>query len=778
MARTPRVKDRRLPGRLTFLLGALVSLATATLLPDTRDAGIEPERDRPERVSIAQLLARLSPGDRQPKGMFFSRTKGTLLWQPLGPQPILGEDWSNEADASGRVSAIAVHPSDPDTAYIAAAGGGVWKTIDGGQSWTTVGDQLSSLASGGLAIDPASPDTVLYGTGEQHYSGDSLYGDGLFRTVDGGVSWSKIGLKADVGNYIARVGISPGTLHVCSDAGYVRSIDDGATWAAFKPNFFAWCNDLVRSAQAPLILFAGFYGSGVYKSLDDGATWSQLGGGLPSSGFDRINLAIADSNADVVYASLIDPSGALAGMYKTTDGGSSWALLPATPNYVCNQGWYDNGLAVSPTNPDVAFAGGVFSYCGGGIARTTNGGSSWTYVTVGTDATQVHPDQHYFTFGVDGALWVASDGGVWKTTTGGATWVNLNQGLNITQFYTVGVHPTDPNFLVGGTQDNGSLQFDGNLAWPQVLGGDGGPVAIEWSNPSRYFTTYVEMSPVYRWLRPIFYDGDATGPWFGDRASWANGPLIVDPTLATTLLAGTHRVWQTTDSGGSWNPISSDLTNGVGHLRALAVAPTDSNIIYSGSSDGRLLATFDRGTTWLPRETGLPPDQVISDLVVSPTDPLAAFLSIDQPSGGRVFETSNGGVTWEDRSGPLAAGIRGMSLAVDFNGRRAFLGTDAGVYATSDGTNWVHEAINLPNVAVYDVQVDAVNGYLVAATHGRGIWRARLSGGNSLTPGPLRPESRGPGSLGPGSRTPGRLAPAPRPRPRRGPSRLPAPPIP
>lgn len=738
MKRTPRVDGRRLSRSLTVLLGTLVSLACLSLLPDERGHGLEPEGDRPERLSIARLLAQLTPTERRPGGLFFPESRGTLIWESLGPQPITNEYWSGGANASGRVSTIALHPTDLNTAYIGAAGGGVWKTTDGGQSWTPITDQLSSLSSGALAIDQSNPDTVIYGTGEQHYSSDSLYGDGLFRTVDGGASWSKIGLKADVGNYIARVGLSAGTLHVCSDRGYVRSIDDGASWTPFKPAAAAaWCNDLVRSAAAPLTLFAGFYGTGIYKSIDDGATWSALGGGLPTTGFQRLNLAIADSNADIVYASLISASGSLAGMYKTVNGGITWSLLSNTPNYVCTQGWYDNGLAVSPTNPNLVFAGGVFSYCSGGIARTTNGGTSWSYVTVGSNGSQVHPDQHYFVFGPDGALWVASDGGVWKTTTSGASWMNLNQGLSITQFYTVGTHLTDPNFLVAGTQDNGSLQFQGAQAWPQVIGGDGGPVAVEWSNPSRYFTTYVRMSPVYRWLRPLTSQGTVTGPWSGDRASWANGPLIVDPNLPTTLLAGTHRVWQTTNSATTWGTISPDLTGG-GHLRALAIAPTDSSVIYSGSSDGRVYVTINRGASWQLRNTGLPAGRIISDIVVSPADPLIAYLSVDTASGGRLFETSDGGVTWVDKTGTFPAGIRAMSLAVDFSTATFYLGTDYGMYSTSDGgARWVPESTNLPSVAVYDAQIDALNGYLVAATHGRGMWRAALSGAVTLRPRPM-----------------------------------------
>ncbi len=713
-------------------------------------SGEEHEPDRPERVSIAYLLAQISPIERVPRGLFLPRTSGTLFWQSLGPQPIANEYWSGGANAAGRASSIAVHPSDPNTAYLAAAGGGVWKTTDGGQSWVPISDRLPSLASGALAIDRLNPATVLYGTGEQHYSSDSLYGDGLFRTVDGGANWSKIALKSQVGNYIARVDISPGLLHVCSDFGYVRSDADGASWAAFKPAGTAWCNDLVRSAQAPQTMFAAFYGRGIYKSIDNGQSWTQLAGGLPSFGFQRINLAIADSNADVVYASFIAPSGSLAGMYKTVNGGTSWSLLSSTPNYACSQGWYDNGMVVSPIDANTVYAGGVFSYCSGGIAKTTNGGTTWTYVTVGSDFTQVHPDQHYFVFGPDGALWVACDGGAWKTITGGSTWVNLNNGLNTALLYTVGIHPSDSSFLVAGTQDNGTVQFQGGLAWPQVIGGDGGPVAVEWANPNRYFTTYVRLSPMYRWLRPISYQGTVTGPWSGDRASWANGPLIVDPNLPNTLLAGTYRVWQTTNSGSNWTAISADLTTG-GHLRGLAIAPLDSNIIYSGSSDGLFFATFDRGANWQLRNAGLPGTRTISDIIVSPADPLIVYLSVDQSSGGRLFQSFDGGLTWGDKTGSLAPGIRAMSLAIDFATNTIYLGTDYGVYATHDtGMTWAQEALNLPSVTVYDAQVDALNGWLVVATHGRGMWRASL---RPLGPLPLGTPSSPQSSLSPATRS-------------------------
>ncbi len=723
------VRDFSFQVRLSVVVAALLpSLGFAQTAGSQSNNVAAPPIAKRENVEGLDAKARIP--DRLARGSVARAVTGTLSWTFLGSQPIANEYWSGNANASGRVTSIAVNMASGNTAYVATAGGGVWRTTDGGLTWTPLTEELSSLASGAVALSPDVPFTVVYGTGEQHYSGDSFYGDGLFRSADGGVTWTKIGLKTDVGSYVARVSISAaaGVLHVCSDRGYVRSTDGGSTWAAFKPGT-GWCNDLVRSAAAPSTLFAGFYTNGVYKSTNDGVSWTQLTDGLPSSGFQRINLAVSDSNANVAYASFINPSGALDGMYKTTDGGTTWSLLSSTPNYVCTQGWYDNAVAVSHTDSNTVYAAGVFPYSNctyGGIIKSTNGGTSWTNVTI-AGGTQVHPDDHALTFGPDGALWVGSDGGVWKTTNAAASWINLNQGLGTALFYTVGVHSSDPSVLIGGTQDNGSAQYQGALAWPQIIGGGGGPVAWEWANPDLYYTTYVRMNPLYKWLWPIVFQGVVTGPWGGDRADWSNGPLVADPNLPNTLLVGTYRVWQSTNSGGSWSLISPSLTNGV--LRALAVSPMDPNTIYSGGSYGQVYVTSDRGATWTPASAGLP-GGTISDIVADPVDPLTAYLCVDQSSGSRLFQTSDGGVTWQDLTGSLPAGLRAMSLAIDFTGGVFYLGTDYGVYSSADGGNtWIQEGISLPNVPVYQVLIDVSNGLIVAATHGRGVWEAPLTGG-------------------------------------------------
>lgn len=647
----------------------------------------------------------------------------TLAWTELGPRPIEFDYWANGM-AAGRVSAILVDPRNANVAYIAAAQGGVWKTLDGGASWTPLTDQLSSLASGALAFDPRNPDVIWYGTGEQHSSGDSYYGDGLFRSSDAGASWSKIASRASVGNFIARVAVHathPETLYVASSLGVARSTNGGASWTRVLTG--DWCYDLAFDPGNNDVIYAAIYGIGVFKSLDGGSSWSALSGGLPSLGFRRINLAVAPSNPQILYASYVAPNGSLFGMYKTLDGGFTWTPLSATPNYLGTQGWYDNCLIVDRANASTCYAGGVFPYNATtkGVIRTTDGGATWTDITTGIDGSRVHPDQHVFAWGPDGALWLGNDGGVWKTLDGGAHWINRNDGLAITQFYSVGPHPNDPDVLLGGTQDNGTERYEGAMVWPQVVTGDGGACLFRKDSPNLYYTTYVRLNPVYLWDAGS-YVADVHGPWTSDRALFTQAPLVADPTVPAFLLAGTYRVWRSTDAGSSWGDLSGDLTGGTGFLYSIAVAKTGSNFIYAGTDKGRVFA-FDGVSVWNDRSEGLPRKPVM-DLVVGPFDEKVVYACVDTTAGGRVFRSADAGVTWASITGDLPDNLQALSFAVDFVAYppRFYLGTDYGVYSSPDGAHWTKEAAGLPNVAVFDLAVDPARS-LVAATHGRGMWR-------------------------------------------------------
>jgi photosystem II stability/assembly factor-like uncharacterized protein len=443
-----------------------------------------------------------------------------------------------------------------------------------------------------------------------------------------------------------------------------------------------------------------------------------------------VNLAIAPSSALVLYASFVSPSQDLLGMYRTTNGGSSWTKKASTPNYLVGQGFYDNTLAVSPSDPNVCYAGGVFPYSGNdsGIIKTTNGGSQWTDVTIGSDGSQVHPDQHSLAFGPGGVLWVGCDGGVWKTTTAGSTWIDCNATLAVTQFYEAAVRPDDPTQMIAGTQDQGTLLTQGTTAWPQLVEGDGGPCAYDPGNPDLSFTTYVFMQNLFRFDHYVF-DVDVTGPWVkqGDRASFAMGPLTFDTNRASTMLAGTYRVWRSPDDGNTWNALSPDLTNG-GNLRAIAICPGVPGSYYAASSDGVVSFTSDDGASWQRRSTGLP-GAAIPRVVVQPGNSGVAYAISREVGGDRVFKTTNTGVTWSSITGNLPDGVSPHSIAVDFRPEpdQLYVVSDYGLWTSSDGgATWIKDTSGLPNTTVFDLQLDLAHGLLVAATHGRGMWKATL----------------------------------------------------
>ena len=304
-----------------------------------------------------------------------------LDWLELGPRPIANEYWSGSQPASGRVTSIAIDPRNGNVAYAAAAQGGVWRSADGGSTWAPLTEGLSSLASGAVALDPQFPDVVYYGTGEQNFSIDSFYGDGLFRSENDGTAWTKVAGAGTVGSYISRVAVAPDNaniIYVASNFGVVVSSDRGVTWS--YPLGASWATDLVVDPTIPGTVYAAIRTYGVYKSIDHGVTWALLPGGLPTTGFDRINIAIAPSNSLVLYASFVGSSGAssgkLLGMYRTADGGVTWSQLTTTPEYLGGQGWYDNCLAVKPSDATFCVAGGEYPYSASvkGIIKTTNAG--------------------------------------------------------------------------------------------------------------------------------------------------------------------------------------------------------------------------------------------------------------------------------------------------------------------------------------------------------------------------------------------------------------------
>lgn len=634
-----------------------------------------------------------------------------LAWTSIGPRP--GSDPLN-GPVSGRVPALAVHPTNPLIVYAGAADGGVWKSTDGGATWVPKTDDLASLATGSIAIAPSDPDRIVWGTGEPYYAGDAYGGAGVFLSTDGGDSWASIGLASE--KRIPALVIdpaNPNTIFAATWGGVYRTTDAGASWDRTLPAGYA-CDLAVHPANAATVYAAvgdNNTDAGVYRSTDGGTTWSRLAGGLPAPGdINRIRLAVAPSSPSRLYALISSrvPFGGLLGLYRTTNGGTSWTRLhnaPATLFGGNNQGWYDIAVAVSPTDPALVLIGGVDLY------RSANGGNSWTNVS----GSVLHPDQHAVAFG-PGVVYAGNDGGVWRSTTGGTSWVNRNTGLAVTQFYALGTDRSTPSRIYGGTQDNGTQRTEGAVGWTGVLGGDGGMVAVD------PFTSNVVLAETqFGGIARSTNGGLTFTPVFTASGAWVT-PLRMDPHTPGVAYTANTRILRSTDGGTTWRPVS-DALNGQVNIQWVTVHPTLQGTLYAASAE-RLFRTTDGGASWAAVHDGLP-GRYIEQAVVDPHHPSTVYVTVSGTGGGHVFRSADRGDTWTDISGDLPdIPANAVSAHPGLPGT-LYLGTDLGLFVTTDGGSAWRKETGLPNAAVVDLALTS-DGHLLAATHGRSAFRAPI----------------------------------------------------
>lgn len=686
-------------------------------------------------------------------------------WTLIGPQPTN----SGANASSGRVTALAVDPRNPDVAYAGAAAGGVWKTTNGGANWIPLTDDQPSLAIGSLALDPSNPDVVYVGTGEANQCGPCYYGAGVLKSTDAGATWTHLPgpfLQQGVGSLavhptngqILLAAIATANTPVTIMSGIYRSTDGAATWRQVLSGTRG--NDVFFDAADPTVAYASVYGGGVFRSTDTGATWTPINGtgenALPLQNAGRIGLAQAPSRPQTLFAAIADistgsSSGALLGLFKTTDGGQNWSRLQ-TPNFCGPQCWYNNVLSVSPTNPDIVYTGGV------PLLRSLDGGNQW--LTVGS----VHVDQHALAWAQgSNRLYIGNDGGVYSAADGNAPTLavsNLNSTLAITQFYpSLAIHPSDVTQSIAGTQDNGTQRYSGSNAWSTVTCGDGGWSIIDQTAPNNVYVTCQRID-----IRK------STNGGFNYTAGFTRGitatdpgqfipPLVVDSTNSQRLYFGTVRLYQSNDAAGSWTPVSPNLalstTTG---LTTIAVAPSDPNTVYVGARSAAMhvTANMDSGNpTWTRIDAGLP-RRLVSQIVVDPAAGATAYVSYQGFSGviagdtpGHIFRTNDRGGSWLDISGNLPnVPVNDLVLDPDLPGT-LYAATDVGVFRTTDeGLSWAPLGNSLPRVVVMTLRLHRPTRTLRAATHGRSVWDIQVPLAEGRNPVP------GLGSLNPASTAP------------------------
>lgn len=664
-----------------------------------------------------------------------------VTWTADGPQPVPA--YYGGTPYSGRTTSIAVHPSDPNTVYLGTAAGGVWKTTDGGQTWTPLTDAQASLAIGAVAIDPNNPNTIFAGTGEADFSSDSYYGQGLLKSTDAGATWTLIRkpfTSGDTAPSFTQIAVQPGNSNVVLAAnlgGLYRSSDGGQTWTPVLNTAISAVMFDVKNSSVVYAGVGGFYtysaGGTIFKSMDAGQTWTAISGSgtniIPSPSAVLRTALTEDSAGKTVYAAFANSNFSTPGtLYSTTDGGANWTKL-SSPSSSDGLDWYRDAIAVSPINSQVLYAAGA------SLFRSTDGGQTWAAIT------GVYADQHAMAFSADGSrMYVADDGGVFVTTSPTAvntTFTSLNTGLNTLTFYPgFSLIPSKTHLLLAGTQDHGVVLYTGSLAWlngeQSGFCGDAGGVYVD--PQGKYAYAHCQGGNA-NWTANATGDTSTTS-WVAaqsginssDRMPWV-ADIKGDPQTISTVYTATNHLYQSIDNAGAWTSISGDLTNGSSTITTIGVSPTDSNTIYTGAGDGTVAVTNNAlsgsAATWKTL-TGLPA-RSISKIVVQPDSSKDIYLTVSGFDTGHVFHSTNGGSTWTDISGDLPNTPVNSILADPGLLNTIYVATDTGVYVTSNGgTNWVPLGQGLPNVVVQDILMDQSTRKLYVITHGRGAWEATI----------------------------------------------------
>ena len=681
---------------------------------------------------------------------------------------------------SGRISDFAFFSTGNHDYLASTASGGLWRTQNAGVTWTPIFDNENVYAIGVVEIAPSDDKIIWVGTGENNAQRSVAFGDGVYKSTDGGKSWANMGLK-DSG-HISQIWIhpnNPDTVLVAAqgplwsdggDRGLYKTTNGGATWdqileidehtginefVVHPDNFDHIIASSYQRRRHVWVLINGGPGSGIHRTSDGGATWGEINTGLPSDDMGRIGLAMAKSNPDMVYA-IIEGSDDERGIYRTSDFGQSWEKRSG---HMTTSPQYYNEIIVDPKDENVLYSLDTFS------KRSINGGKTFQDL----NADHRHVDDHALWIDEENTdhLLIGGDGGIYESWDGGTLWRHVDN-LPIVQFYRIQPDNAEPFYNVcGGTQDNNSLCGPSrttlvhgitNADWHTVLGGDGYKPQIDPRDPNIVYTQY-QYGGLVRYdrrtqervfLPPQSPTGEPAYKW-----NW-NTPVLISPHNPDRIYYAAEYLFASNDRGNSWEAISPDLTRQLdrnalevmgrvwsvdavakndstsiyGAAIALSESPVSEGLIYVGTDDGVISVTEDNGATWRRVETvrGVPDMSLVEDIVASVHNSDVAYATFDNHKRGDhgpyVYRTDNRGRNWTPITGDLPDWGAVHTIAEDHvDPNLLFVGTEFGLfYSQNGGQNWVQLKSKFPTIAVRDLEIQRRENDLVVGTFGRGVY--------------------------------------------------------
>lgn len=718
--------------------------------------------------ALLLLVAAKSKDEGKSEPKLGSKNFSGLKFRSIGP-----------ALTSGRIADIAVNPNNTDEYYVAIASGGVFKTTNHGTTYNPIFDSQGSYSIGCITIDPNNENIIWVGTGENNNQRSVAYGDGVYKSEDGGKTWKNMGLKKS--EHIGKIIVHPENSDVVYVAAYgplwseggerglYKSVDRGETWKKIlNIDEHTGISDLVMDPRNPEVIYAAAHqrrrhvftyvgggpGSGLHKTEDGGETWTKLSNGLPSATMGRIGLAISPVNPDYVYA-IIEAEMDQQGFYRSTNRGASWNKMS---KHVTSGNYYQE-LVCDPVDVDKVFSMDTW------LHHTIDGGK--TFVKTGEE--NKHVDNHCMWINPENTdHWIVGcDGGIYETWNHAADWM-FKPNLPVTQFYKVAVDNAEPFYNVyGGTQDNNSMGGPSrttnnhgimNSDWYITNGGDGFESQIDPKDPN-----IVYAQSQYGWL--VRYDkqsGESVGikpqARAGEEAlrwNW-DAPLLISPHNNKRLYFAANKLFKSEDRGDSWTAISGDLTRQLdrntmkvmgrvqsvdavmknksttiyGNIVALEESPLQENLIYVGTDDGLIQVTEDAGKNWrkVASFPGVPSKTYVNAIVCSQHDANVVYAVFNNHKNGDfkpyILKSADKGATWKAIASNLPERGSVYDIAEDHvNKNLLFVGTEFGVFFTlNGGVEWTQLKSGLPTIAVRDLEIQKRENDLVLATFGRGFY--------------------------------------------------------